>query len=259
MPVRKYDAGGMPDGGMSALALFQREFAGALFDEASTFAPAGHPAFAVYRNTAMRACLDALEANFPAVVCLVGREWFRSAAAIHVAAAPPRDARLALYGEAFPAFLAGFEPASALPYLADVARLDRLRSESLHAADATSLGTQHLAALAPRSLAGMRLRLHPATRWFVSALPARTIWQASREGKPVGEDLCWQPEQAVVVRVAHDVRVLPAGSVDIALLEACVAGTTLGDATLAVAKTNPDARIDLILSGLLQSGAFATS
>lgn len=244
---------------MSRLAAFQRDFAGALFDDASTFVPAGHPAFAVYRNTVMRACLDALEANFPSVACLVGRDWFRAAAAIHVAAEPPRDARLAMYGASFPDFLAGFEAASGLPYLPDVARLDRLWSESLHAADATPLGTQHLAALAPQALAGMRLRIHPATRWFVSALPARTIWQASRSGKPVRADLAWDSECAVVVRVAHDVRVLAAGPVDIALLDACDAGATLGDATLAVAEAHPDARIDLILSGLLQSGAFATS
>jgi len=244
---------------MSALASFQRDFAGALFDEASSFAPAGHPAFAVYRNTVMRACLDALEANFPAVLCLVGRDWFRAAAAVHVADAPPRDARLATYGEAFSRFLADFEPASALPYLADVARLDRLWSESLHAADAPALGASHLAALAPKALAGRRLRPHPATRWFVSALPARTIWQASREGKPVDDTLAWIPEYAVLVRGAHHVRVLPAGPVEPALLEACAGGATIGEATLAVAEAYPDARIDLILSGLLQSGAFATS
>src|SRR5262249_4134354 len=162
------------------------------------------------------------------------RDWFRAAAAVHVAEAPPRDARLAAYGEAFPGFLAHFEPASALPYLADVARLDRLWSESLHAADATALGTPHLAALAPKGLAGMRLRLHPATRWFASALPARTIWQASRVGKPVDDTLAWLPEYAVVVRVAHDVRVLPAGPVELALLDACAGGATLGEATLAV-------------------------
>ncbi|NID16088.1 DNA-binding domain-containing protein [Luteibacter yeojuensis] len=244
---------------MSGLASFQRDFAGALFDETSLFGPAGRPAFAIYRNTVMRACLDALEANFPAVACLVGRDWFRAAAAVHVADEPPRDARLATYGEAFPAFLAGFEPAAALPYLADVARLDRLWSESLHAADATALGTRHLASLAPQALAGMRPRLHPATRGFASALPARTIWQASRQGEPVDDALAWDPEYAVVVRVGHDVRVLPAGAADIALLEACEAGATLGEATLAVAEAHPDARIDLILSGLLQSGAFATS
>lgn len=244
---------------MSGLSAFQDHFRSALFDESSTFPPAELGAFAVYRNTVMRACLDALEANFPSVACLVGRDWFRSAAALHVLADPPRDARLALYGDSFPAFLAGFEPAAALPYLADVARLDRLCSESMDAADATPLGTRHLAMLAPQALNGLCLRIHPATRWIASELPVRTIWEASRAGEPVRDDLRWEAECAVVVRVAHDVRVLPAGPADIALLEACVAGAALGEAVLAVAERHSDARIDLTLSGLLQSGAFATS
>lgn len=242
---------------MNELRTFQRHFAAALFDDAPAFAPAHHPAFAVYRNTVMRACLDALEANFPAVSCLVGREWFRSAAAIHVASAPPRDARLAMYGESFADFLASFEPAAGLPYLADVARLDRLFTESLHAEDAPTLGPGQLAALDSQALVGMRLRPHPATRWFSSASPSRTIWEASRRGEAVDEDLQWQPEHALVVRAMHDVRVLPADSLEIDLLEACAAGATLGEVTMAAAKAHPNARIDLTLSGLLRSGAFA--
>ena len=109
---------------MSVLARFQDDFAEALYDERA-FAPADHAAFAIYRNTAMRACLDALEANYPAVVCLVGRDWFRAAAAIHVSQSPPRDGRLFAYGADFPDFIEHFPPASGMPYLTDVARLDR--------------------------------------------------------------------------------------------------------------------------------------
>src|SRR6187402_2697678 len=120
---------------MTSLARFQNDFADAIYDDARSFPLAGHAAFAIYRNTAMRACLDALEANVPAVVCLVGRDWFRAAAAIHVAQSPPCDARLFTYGDDFADFLAAFPPAAELPYLADVARLDRLALESLFATD----------------------------------------------------------------------------------------------------------------------------
>ena len=241
---------------MSGLAGFQREFAAALFDDAHAFAPATHPAFAIYRNTVMRACLDALEANFPAVVCLVGREWFRSAAALHVASAPPRDARLAMYGAFFPDFLASFEPAASLPYVADVARLDRLWTESLNAEDAPPLRPDQLTAPGPQGLARLRLRPHPGTRWLSSAMPARSIWEASRRGEAVDEHLRWEPECALVLRTGYDVRVLPAGPLEIDLLDECAAGATLGEATMAAARVHPDARIDLTLSGLLRSGAF---
>ena len=99
---------------------FQDAFAQALFAPGAVTNPAvrqlaAQPAFAVYRNTVMKACIDALEANFPAVARLVGSEWFRAAAALHVAASPPRDGRLLNYGEGFADFLQGFEPATELP------------------------------------------------------------------------------------------------------------------------------------------------
>jgi hypothetical protein len=62
------------------------------------------PAFAVYRNTVMKGCIDALQANYPAVARLVGEEWFRAAAAVYARANPPRVPMLAEYGEGFASF-----------------------------------------------------------------------------------------------------------------------------------------------------------
>ena len=91
------------------LAQFQASFAQALFAPADIDSPvaalSAQPAFAVYRNTVMKACIDALEANYPAVARLVGSEWFRAAAALYVAARPPNDARMLRYGDGFPDFL----------------------------------------------------------------------------------------------------------------------------------------------------------
>ena len=65
---------------MSDLAQFQASFADALFAPAANNSPvaalSAQPAFAVYRNTVMKACIDALEANYPAVARLVGSEQF---------------------------------------------------------------------------------------------------------------------------------------------------------------------------------------
>jgi hypothetical protein len=44
--------------------------------------------FKVYRNTVLKGCVDALAANFPTVLRLVGEDWFRAAALIHVCAEP---------------------------------------------------------------------------------------------------------------------------------------------------------------------------
>ncbi|HMA09036.1 MAG TPA: DNA-binding domain-containing protein, partial [Ramlibacter sp.] len=83
------------------------------------------PAFAVYRNTVMKGCVDALAANFPAVVRLVGERWFRAVALDYASWQPPDDPRLLSYGRGFPDFLELCAAARELPCLAGVARLDR--------------------------------------------------------------------------------------------------------------------------------------
>jgi hypothetical protein len=63
----------------STLADFQRDFAAALLGEATSVtaqALAAQPGFAVYRNTVLRGCIDALAANHPTVLALVGADWF---------------------------------------------------------------------------------------------------------------------------------------------------------------------------------------
>lgn len=243
---------------MSALACFQASFVEALRADHGG-GPASHPAFAVYRNTVMRGCLDALEANFPAVVCLVGREWFRAAAAVHAARQPPRDSRLMMYGEGFAEFLAGFEPARDLVYLADVARLDRLWSQSHAAADADPLSASALRAVPADRLGERRLSLHPATRWLVASLPVVSIWQASRAGVAVADDLPWQPEPALVTRVDGGVRVSAVSPASLRFVEACADGHPLAEAAELTLRVHPDAPIDLILAGLISAGAFATT
>ena len=114
-----------------SLATFQSDFVEALFGRASDLPCAAQPAFAVYRNTVMKGCIDALEANYPSVARLIGSERFRAAAAVYVPRHPPRSGCLLDYGQGFANFLAGFEPARELFYLSDVARLDRAWIESV--------------------------------------------------------------------------------------------------------------------------------
>ncbi|HPR44821.1 MAG TPA: DNA-binding domain-containing protein, partial [Ottowia sp.] len=104
----------------NTLAAFQRDFVQALFG-ADGLGAATHPGFAVYRNTVRGGCIDALEANYPVVTALVGRDWFRASAAEYAHQCPPTDVRLMMYGEDFGNFLAGLDSAAELPYLPAVA------------------------------------------------------------------------------------------------------------------------------------------
>jgi hypothetical protein len=78
----------------------------------------------VHRDTALGGLLHALRLSHPTVLALVGEEFFRQAALAFIERSPPRGAWLTGYGEGFAGFLAGYDHARGLPYLADAARFD---------------------------------------------------------------------------------------------------------------------------------------
>ena len=246
-----------------ALARFQDAFAHALL--APEAAPAAEvaalttqPAFAVYRNTVMKGCIDALQANYPAVARLVGEEWFRAAAAIHVREALPTDPTLLRYGEAFADFLARFGPAAELRYLSGVARLDRYWTEAHAAPTEDALDPAAVARLAPETLAGTVLRPHPAARWaWFDAAPIYTIWSRNRVDDAPGDPVDWQPEGALLVRPRDAVEWRALDAAGCAFLDACAAGGTLAEAAQAALDAQGDANLAKLMSTLLEVGAFS--
>ena len=243
------------------LAGFQSAFADALF--APDAGPRGplsaltaQPAFAVYRNTVMKACIDALEANFPSVARLVGSGWFRAAAARYVAAQPPDDARLLLYGAGFPAFLESFEPARELPYLPGVARLDRCWGEAHAAADAAS-DSSVFSALSPEALGATRVAPHPAARWcWFAEQPIFSIWSRNRSDASGDGEIPWQGEGALLTRRDDAVVWRAASPADCAFLDACRGGAALLDAAEAAYQVDPEVDLAGLLAGLLRAEAL---
>ena len=235
----------------STLRAFQDAFAARLETAAAASDP--QPGYGVHRNTVTRAAVDALAANHPTVRRLVGETWFEHAALVFVRRAPPRDGVLAGYGRGFAAFLADFEPARELPYLADVARLDRAWTEAHLAADAPALAPEALAGLDLDALAKARLVPHPAARWLRSGgMPAFTIWVRHREDRDLDAELPWRGEAALLTRPRDAVRWYAIGDEAVRCLEACAAGVPLGDALEA-----GGGDVTAWWPGLVAAGAFA--
>ena len=123
-------------------------FAAALLDPtravpAGLVGPDGEPSakrFAVYRNNVVVGLTEALQANFPAVCRIVGEEFFQAMARAYVVFEAPVSPILLDYGDGFASFIAEFEPAASLPYLADVARIERAWTQAYNAPEAVSLG-----------------------------------------------------------------------------------------------------------------------
>ncbi|MBC7603427.1 MAG: putative DNA-binding domain-containing protein [Ramlibacter sp.] len=241
----------------NSLAGFQSSFVKSLFDQDAESTLTTQPAFAVYRNTVMSGCVDALQANFPSVARLVGVDWFRVAAATYARAQPPRDGRLLMYGETFADFLADFEPAREFPYLAGVARLDRLWIEAHTAEDAMAVDSAWLASLLPEQLGALRLRPHPATRWRVfDGLPIYSIWAPNRVGTDAMDDIVWQGEGALLTRPVDGVGWQALDHPSGTFLDACAEGRLLAEAAGAALDVRPDVDIAALLSRLLSAGAL---
>jgi len=247
------------------LAAFQDAFATALLtDDARATPPAVarlmcQPGFAVYRNTVMKACIDALQANYPTVERVVGEEWLRAAAAVYARGRLPSEPSLLMYGCGFPAFLDRFEPAQAVPYLAALARVDRAWTEAHVAADAPLLEPAVLAALDASAMAAVALVVHPAARWvWHGDWPIWTLWQRNRapiDAEP--ESINWTGEAVLITRPVGAVQVEPLTRGGIALLDASARGESVADAVAAALAVDPELDLAPVIHQLLRAGAFA--
>jgi hypothetical protein len=253
--------------GSSRLRRFQQRFARALEGElppgdcgAEVARLAAQPGFAVYRNTVFKGCIDALQANFPAVARLVGEQWFRAAAAVYACNHLPASPMLLDYGADFARFLEGFEPAADLPYLAGVARLDRFWTEAHGARDEVPVPAHPVAALAPERLAQAVLRPHASARWaWFDDQPIFTLWSRSRDQGGETQDLgdvAWTGQGALLVRPLDAVGAHELGRAGCVFLDACDRGEPLGAAAMAAQEADPAVDLAALMAQLLQAGAF---
>ena len=250
---------------MQPLAERQRSFAAALLDAAlpvpfGLVGPDGEPSpkrFAVYRNNVVIGLTETLKDAFPAVHRIVGAEFFQAMARAYVVVEPPRSPILLDYGAGFPDFIGEFEPATVLPYLADVARIERAWTESYHAPEAPPIDPAVLADIPQRQLPEIRLHLHPSTRLVWSQFPALTIWQMNvGDGVPAPVDLAAGGEHALVVRPQANVEVRLISRDSFKFIQALADGAPVLAATrVALAD---DCRFELTanLSDLMQVGAL---
>ena len=213
--------------------------------------------FDVYRNNVTVAAIDALGEIYPAVLALVGDEFFRACARVYFDHARPACPVMHHYGADFAAFLDDFPPAQSVPYLGDVARLEFARLQAYHAADAAPLGLADLAALPADRIDAAVLTVHPALGLVRSRYPVVSLWGASTGlvGSETVDMNC--AEDALVVRPEFEVETLglPPGGGD--FLAAVMAGCSLGDAADQAMRACAGFELHRHLAGLFETGCFA--
>jgi hypothetical protein len=170
---------------------------------------------AVYRHHVRATLTDVLASTFPVVCRLVDRRFFGWLADCFVRAHPPVGPCLFEYGADLPRFVERFPACAALPWLADVARLEWAMNVAFHAPDAATGGSQRLAVTPPEALATLTVEFDPSVTYLESRWPIDAIWRANQPGAdPTGVDVDSGSVHLEIRRCDDDVvfRALPAGS-----------------------------------------------
>jgi hypothetical protein len=252
---------------MPGLREQQRDFAAALLDPdrpppPGLVGPDRAPSarrFSVYRNNVVVGLIEALAAAFPAVRRIVGDEFFRAMARAYLVADPPRSPIILAYGGGFADFIAAFPPAASLPYLGDVARIERAWTESYHAPEASLLDPSTLASIPLERLTELHLDLHPSVCVTRSKFPAVTIWRMNvGDGVPAPVDLAQGGEHALVARPNAEVEVrrLPEGGAG--FISALLRGFSLGAAREAAIAADGGFNLTDNLTGLIQASVLVS-
>ena len=248
-----------------AVGVFQHGFAAALLDPSAAPPPsvvvrqgkAIHRRFNVYRNNVVVSLIEALAAIYPALQQITGAVFFRAMARFHIREAPPRSPLLFEYGRDFPDFIDRYPYAREIPWLGDVARIERAWLDACHAADAAPLTPDTLAAVPHANLGGLRFSAHPAARIVRSRYSAGSIFTMNRADGPVFRLDATSAEDVLITRpgMQVEVRCLPAGGA--VFLSSLIAGSTLEIAAAEAFEDSPNFDLAANLAGLLGAGVFA--
>jgi len=141
----------------------------------------------IYMNNHHIGLRDALGAMYPVVARLLGPECFELLARSYVNTYPMPSGNLLDFGESLSKLIVETEMLAALPYLADMARLEWLRHQVWRAGDCDPeqhISKLDIAALDDVALAKLRVRLVPAAKLFQSQFPVVRIWQTNQHTEP---------------------------------------------------------------------------
>jgi hypothetical protein len=203
----------------------------------------------IYANNVRENFLATLEATFPVLARLAGRDWFRQTGTAYLRLHPSRCGNLHYVGERFAGYLEAELAEGPYAYFADVARLEWAYQEVLVVADGAAIDLGALASAlggVPADRHGdLVFELHPAARLVGSTYPLLRIWQANQPGVANDDmiDLASGACRLLVMRRASHVelRELPQGN--FVFLRAIAAAEPLQAA--AAAAQAADARFSL--------------
>ncbi len=181
----------------------------------------------IYRESAQLIIIDVLKKTYPVTMRIISEKFFIYAAHEYLLKTPPQTGDMNDYGASFPDFLSKFTPLKPHPYIPDLARLEWLREQAFHSADAQTLTAKDVKNLSQKKLQRLSFTLHPSVYLHQSQWPVAHIWENFHE-KGSGEIVndMNQPEYMALHRPTDYVRVTKLSKKGFALLQSIQKTTT---------------------------------
>ena len=192
----------------------------------------------IYANAYYARLLECMRAEYPIMAQAMGEELFDEFSVQYLHAYPSRSYTLNDLGADFAAFLAATRPAAAdeddswLDFLVDLARLEWSFAEVFDGPGAERrppLSSEQLQAISAESWIAARLVPTPSLRILRLDFPVQTYYREIRDGlEAVPPDRA--PTWLAIWRRNYVVRHCPLAPAEAAILQAILAGATVGDA-----------------------------
>jgi hypothetical protein len=211
-----------------------------------------------YRANAQEIAQRSFAVAYPILVQMLGEEAAQHLALDFWQAHPPKRGDLAQWGAEVAPWMTTHAPLQDLlaehAFLPDVARMEWALHQAVTAPDVVQ-DQGSLASLAQLDPAALRLELHPACHWVASAYPivdmaqwhqSPALWPASSESA--------SPHIAVVWAQQWRPRIKAAGSGELALIQASLAGRSVVDALDAALQAESGFDFQTWLQNALEQG-----
>jgi hypothetical protein len=161
----------------------------------------------IYANMYFYRLLDVLREDFPATLAVLGDDHFHNLVTGYLLEFPATEPSIMYAGRYLAAFLHDHPFAEQLPFLAELATLERTLIEIFHAVNAISLDAAAMNAIPPLEWPRLMMRRHPASRiveldWRVDQL-LRTVERGEPWCMPQREPvkiLVWRRDAQVFYR-----------------------------------------------------------
>ena len=177
--------------GAKTLQSFQDSFVRAILDQkgeepslslfAETRPVAPQTALTIYRNNVFSSLIEALQDAYPVLYEVMGKDFFRGAAKEFLQTHFPTQRSLVSFGESFGDFLHAMPENHDLPYLADLAKIERAHLLASLAPDAPLLLASALQKVPQTRFAEMAFRMNPSLQRLHLSWPSDKIWEAHQE------------------------------------------------------------------------------